>query len=249
MVEEICTSCHDGILIETIQEQEGSTKKFSCGHKSLTRTLSEQNISIQDSLATLHRLGPQSTAPVSSTVSHTASAVVVSMQQEMYKDALYFFEQAKANETNMGDSFITWRNLRATILFSFAAIESCINQFIDTQVDQNKGRMLQRDIDFWTEKTYPYPSIAKKLNDGVEFFGGKGKRLENDVPLWKDFGELKQLRDDLAHFKVGNQLFYETKRLFVNVEKGIRTTSSVIKKIYLAHPQNISYPPVFDTVP
>jgi hypothetical protein len=249
MGEEICTSCHDGILIETIQEHGESTKKFSCGHKLLTRTLSEQNIAIQDSLVLQHTLGPQNTAPVSSTISHTTSALVVSMQQEMYKDALYFFEQAKANETNTGDPFTTWRNLRATILFSFAVIESCINQFIDSHVDQNRGRMSQSDIDFWTENKYPYPSIAKKLNDGVELFGGKGKRFETDAPLWKDFEELKQLRNDLAHFKVGNQLFYETKQLFVNVEKGIRTTSSVIKKIYLAHPQNNSYPLVFNTVP
>jgi hypothetical protein len=171
------------------------------------------------------------------------------MQQEMYKDALYFNEQAKMNDANSGDPFITWRNLRAAILFSFAAIESCINQFIDSHVNQSKGQMLQKDIDFWNEKSYPYPSIAKKLNDGVELFGGKGKRLENNAPLWKDFEELKQLRDDLAHFKMGNQLFYDTRTLLVNVEKGVRTASTVIKKIYLSHPQNTSYPPVFDIVP
>jgi len=248
MTEETCTSCHDGILIETVQEEGGWTKKFSCGHKLVKRAISVQ-VNIKTSASVQHILGPQSSLPVSSTASHATSALIVSMQQEMYKDALYFIEQAKTNDVKSGDPFVTWRNLRASILFSFASIESCVNQFIDSHVSRSKSQMPQKDIDFWAEKTYPFPSIAKKLNDGVELFGGKGKRLENDTPLWKDFQDLKQLRDDLAHFKVGNRLFYDTKVLLVNVEKGIRTASTVIKKIYLADPQNTSYPPVFDTVP
>src|SRR5208283_2292203 len=103
--EEICTLCHDGVLIETIQEDEGGwTKKFSCGHtrKLVSRTISEprDQLHFEDSIATQRTLGPYSVLPISSTVSHTTSALVVSMQQEMYKDALYFVEQAKANGAN-----------------------------------------------------------------------------------------------------------------------------------------------------
>lgn len=245
---ETCTSCHEGLLIETIQEAGGTTKRFSCGHKLVTRTVSEQGIALDASVVVQQRLGPQSTASISSASSSNMSFTVVSMQQEMYKDALSSFEQAKKNDNAGGDQFETWKNLRETVIFSFLAIESCVNQFIQSYVDQNKTQMTQKAIDRWTEKKR-HIGIMEKLNDGVELFGGKAKRLENEIQLWKDVVELKRLRDELVHYKVGSQVFYDTKSLFVKANHGIRTASSVIKKIYLAHPQNVSYPRVFDTVP
>ncbi len=169
------------------------------------------------------------------------------MQQEMYKDALHFFREARANHKNKQvDPFVTWRNLRGSILFAFAAIESCINQFIDEHVERNKAQMTPKEIDQWTEKRGQV-WISEKLNQGVALFGGA--RLDKDTTLWADFGTFKDLRNDLIHYKVSNRLFYNTDELLNRVEKAIRTTSAVIKKIYLSHPANTAYPPTFDEMP
>lgn len=246
MADEICGSCHDGILVKILQEDGGTTKMFSCGHRLVGRAASDANISIKDSLVMEQRLGPQSTKPISSSVSHSTSAFLVSMQQEMFQDAIHFFREAKKNHDQAGDPFVTWRNLRAAVIFSFAAIEACINQFIDSHVDQNKTKLTRSEVDYWTEKA-DYLSIKKKLNDGVKLYGGSPLAL--DVRLWTDYKELQDLRDDLVHFKTGSRIFYNTPHLMSRVEKGIRTASAVIKKIYLAHRLNTAYPPVFDTTP
>lgn len=221
---------------------DGSTKVFSCGHRLHAVSLSETPISVKDTVKTEHLLGPHSRA----TISHTTDALVVSMQQEMYKDALHFFTEAKKNHATGGDPFATWRNLRAAVLFTFAAIEACINQFIDTHINKNRGLMPQKEIDHWTKKD-GHVTISEKLNQGVELYGGT--RLDQDAALWQDFKDLKNLRNDLVHYKAENRLFYNTEEFINRIEKGIRTASAIIKRIYLAHPENKAYPPVFDTLP
>jgi hypothetical protein len=212
----------------------------------LVRNPGEQ-FTFTDHLSTEHRLGPHSTETVTHSHSFGASAFIVSMQQEMYNDALHFFREARTNHTKKdADPFTTWRSLRATILFSFAAIESCINQFIDEYIDRNKATLAQKDAAYWTEKP-GFVSINKKLNEGVLLFGGK--RLDADSALWQEYTELKDLRNGLVHYKVANRLFYNTDELLKRAEKGIRTTSAVIKKIYLAHPANTAYPKGFDELP
>jgi hypothetical protein len=164
----------------------------------------------------------------------------------MYKDALHFFREARTNHAKKdADPFMTWRNLRAAILFTFAAIESCINQFVDDHVEANKARMTQSEIDHWTKDRRV--QIDEKLKEGVELFGGI--RLSRDKVLWQDFMEFKDVRNDLVHYKAANRLFYNTDELLRRTEKGIRTASSVIKKIYLAHPAHTAYPPTFDELP
>ena len=198
-------------------------------------------------LSTELRLGSHSTDTVAHSHSIGVSAVIVSMQQEMYNDALHFFREARTNHMKKdADPFTTWRSLRATILFSFAAIESCISQFIDEYVDRNVGTLVQKEVEYWTEKS-GFVSINRKLNQGVLLFGGK--RLDADTALWQEYTELKNLRDGLVHYKVANRLFYNTDELLRRAEKGIRTAGAVIKKIYLAHPANTSYPVGFDELP
>jgi len=178
-----------------------------------------------------------------------ADMILVSMQQGMYTGALYFFGEAKNNHAVKGDPFVTWRNLFAAVFFSFAAIEACINQIIGEHVDRNKRQMSQDEIDRWTEKCR-YVSIEGKLKEGVELYGGKGTRLSKDAVLWGDFLNLKRLRNELVHYKVAYRLYRKTDELMERTEKGIRTTSAIIKKIYLAHPDNQGrYPSVFDSIP
>jgi hypothetical protein len=243
-----CPTCKIGKLIRVEKEANHTVNHFSCGHNSHVLTVSE-TMTIKESIKLEKRLGPQSTDVVAHTTSHSTDILIVSMQQEMYQDSLHFYEEAKkAHAVAQENPFETWRNIRAAILFTFAAIESCVNQFIDTHVNQSLSTMSQKESDFWTEKS-GYVSIIRKLNEGVELFGGKGKRLDSDTSLWKDFKELKELRDDLVHYKAEDRLFYDTNELLQRTEKGIRTSSAVIRKIYLTHPQNKAYPPVFDNNP
>jgi len=167
------------------------------------------------------------------------TAFLVSMQQEMYKDALHFFREAKKNDATVGaDPFTTWRGLRASILFAFAAIESGINQFIDASL---RGTS-QRKRRFW--RRIP---IAEKLNEGMELYGGKP--LENDATLWDAFEEFRGVRNSLVHYDPGKSIFYDTQALIVKVESCIRTSSAVLKWMYMHHPQNSGYPPTFDEMP
>jgi hypothetical protein len=171
------------------------------------------------------------------------------MQQGMYTGALYFCGEAKSNHAVKGDPFVMWRNLFAAVFFSFAAIEACINQIIGEHVDRNKERMSPEEIDRWTEKKR-HLSIERKLNEGIELYGGKGTRLSKDTALWNDFIDLKRLRNELVHYKVAYRLYSDTQELMERMEKGIRTTSTIIKRICKAHPDNQGrYPPVFDSVP
>jgi hypothetical protein len=162
----------------------------------------------------------------------------------MYTDAIHFFHEARS--ANSSNPFVAWRNIRAAILFSFAAIEACINQFIDAHIEQQRAQLTPAMIDRWREKKH-FVSINTKLTDGIVLFGGE--RLDSDENLWPRHKELKRLRDDLVHFKVANRLFYNTDELFKRTENGIRTAGELIKKIYLAHPANHSYPKTFDELP
>ena len=246
---ETCPSCHDGVVIRVEPGPEVLTKHFSCGHaqRDYSRNLKEGPFPFSDHISTEQRLGPHSTEATTYERSHGADAVVVSMQQEMYKDALHFFREARSNHAKVGaDPFVTWRNLRAAILFAFAAIESCINQFIDEHVEKNKTTMSHKEIKHWTEEKVPV-SIKAKLTEGVKLYGGTS--LEKDPALWLDFEELRNLRNDLVHYKVANRLFYNTDELLNRTEKCIGTASVIIKKVYLAHPSNTAYPKGFDELP
>jgi hypothetical protein len=55
---------------------------------------------------------------------------IVNFSYEMFNDALYFYEQAQQVDPSPQDDLIRWRFLRATILFSFASLESVINGYI-----------------------------------------------------------------------------------------------------------------------
>ncbi len=171
---------------------------------------------------------------------------IIRMYEEMYKDSLFFFEEAEKEDFNQRDNLLIWRNLRAAILLSFSAIEACINQFIDEYIEKNQHKMEQKDIDKWTEKD-KHVSIRDKLKDGIELYGGA--RLSKNHELWKEFKEFQRLRDGLVHYKGKDTTYYLTQKLFDKTRIGIKTTSSIIKEIYSQHPSRSSYPKTFNKIP
>ena len=181
------------------------------------------------------------------------SFTLVSMQQEMYKDALYFFGEAKKIiSSKEHDLFSAWRFLRAVIMFSFAAIEACINQFIRGYVDSHRNTLGPKEIGKWTERRR-YLSITEKLLEGTRLFSQD--HFDKNSHLWHDFLELKAWRDALVRFKdfgaTKKSIAYQKPEQFLSAaEKAIKTAREVIKKIYLANSENKgSYPSTFDELP
>jgi hypothetical protein len=246
---ETCPSCKIGTLVRSEESTDGPIKYFSCGHQSKDAIVHVVGIEAKLLLGRLgleHRLGVHNTEAISHTHGATVDAFVVSMQQEMYKDAIHFIHEARRHHAiPKHDPFTVWRNIRAAILFSFAAIESCINQFIDEFIERNRAKMSITEIDHWTND---YLSIKRKLNEGIKLFSGK--RLDDtDKSLWSSFEDLKLLRDGLVHYKTKNRVPYNTDELLKRTEDGIKTASDVIKKIYMADPANKTYPEIFDKLP
>lgn len=248
---ETCPLCHEGTLVREEPRSDGSIKCFSCNHASHAAHVSKGvRVELSGHTSLRQSLGPRGAETIAHHHGVGGDAVIVSMQQEMYKDAIYFLRNARSAHAASGDPFVVWRSLRAAILFSFAAIESCMNQFIDTFVDENKTALSQKMIDYWTEKS-GFVSVNKKLNEGLELFGGTRLKSdsEGDKELWQEYMELKGLRDSLVHFKTADRVFYNTDELLKRAEVGLRTASAVIKRIYRARSANAVYPAAFDELP
>ncbi len=170
------------------------------------------------------------------------------MQQEMYDDALYFCKEAERYSKDEKEVFVTWRNLRAAIIFSYAAVEACINQCIEEAAREmlKKGSISKKCADRWMEKERHVP-IVKKLNEGMVLFGSRP--LIEDSQTWNEFLFLRDLRNDLVHFKAEARSTFYNEGLLSKTKRGVKAAGAVIRKIHLSHPGNEKYPPVFDKFP
>lgn len=239
--QENCPSCSEGSLVRTDTTAGGLAKHFSCGHIHLKL---EDAFSLSDYVRLLDFLGVLSAETTRHDKSFGVDALLVNMQQEMYRDALFFFREARRYEKQR-EPFQAWRSLRAAVLFSFAAVEACINQFIHEYVGQNRHTLGTAEIDYWTEKSRKV-SLDEKLKKGITFIGRTS--FAGDCNLWSSFQALENLRDGLVHYKPGQGPYYESE-FFQEAEKGIRTAGDVIKRIYLSLPGSTSYPNTFDETP
>jgi len=202
---EKCPSCNIGTFVRAEQTTDGEVKHFSCGHQSkdaIVHTLGNEAKFSIGRLGLRSQLSTKNSDVISYAHGATVDTILVSMQQEMYKDAIHFINEARRHQQMPApDPFAVLRNIRAAILFSFASIESSIYQYINEYLKQNRTKMSQGKFDRWAE-TYRYLSISDKVNEGIELLGGK--RLESDKSLWGSFQEFKLLRDGLVHYTVEN---------------------------------------------
>jgi len=172
------------------------------------------------------------------------SATLVSMQQEMYKDALYFLGEAKKSMADRDQNpFPVWRALRAVILFSFTAIEACINQFLEEHLRANPRESTQ------INRLMKAP-IEKKLLKGIRLYSTE--QFEKHSLQWRDFLELKKWRNALVHFKTSNKsiAYRDPDQFLTAAEKAIKAAREIIIRLYRAHPANRNaYPPTFNELP
>lgn len=177
---------------------------------------------------------------------------VFSFWQEMFNDALYFKEMAE-NLSEDSSEFERWRYLRASIIFSFAALESYINAFIDRSLIENEKliesieekQFLKNVIEFLKKQLQNRP-IAEKLKTGVELI--TNEEFDTKSSEYSDFIDLKKLRNRLIHAKDEKEnLSIHRKYITLLVaEKSLETVRGIIKMIHKL--EGTSYPEFVDRV-
>ena len=150
---------------------------------------------------------------------------VVHLPTEMFYDACYFKELAKKLlKDPRYDDFERWRYLRASIIFSFIAIESYINEFI-------KNALETKDLSSSAKEFLgkDRASILEKLTLGVELI--TGKEVDTSSSEYMNFKRLRDTRNKLIHFK-GEREIYIQDITPKRAEKAIETVRKLIKKIH-----------------
>lgn len=155
------------------------------------------------------------------------SVRLVDFKHEMFNDAMYFLEQAKALSKKPADDWIRWRYLRASILFSAASAEAFLNTLIQEELDRRAE----------------LESVAKKFRD-VRNFNTKidfifplvfGKAVDRNCKEWKDYELLRRIRNSLAHYSGGTKIYRDSEAEGINIEnaeKSIEAVRNLIKYIY-----------------
>ena len=149
---------------------------------------------------------------------------IVHLPSEMFNDALYFKEVAESLPTDPSHDFGRWRFLRASIIFSFIAIESYINEFIKKSLEEKK---LSPSTNQFLEKKRR--SILEKLTLGVELI--TGKEVDPTSSEYNNFKRLESTRNKLIHFK-GEIEIYTRDITIKRAEEAIETVRGLIKKIH-----------------
>ena len=161
---------------------------------------------------------------------------IVYLPSEMFNDALYFKEVAESLPTDTSHNFERWRYLRASIIFSFIAIESYINEFIKKSLEKKK---LSPSAKQFLENERR--SIWEKLTLGVELI--TRKEVDPSGSEYHNFKRLESTRNKLIHFK-GEIEIYTRDITIKRAEEAIETVRKLIKKIHEL--DDSSYPQFID---
>lgn len=167
---------------------------------------------------------PETAVPVQT---FSGTVLVMDPYDELLKDAHFFKEKAKELPEDKNYDFDRWRYLRASIIHSFIALESYIDDFI-------KGTLDRKDLssaakDFLKEDKLDHMSITIKLTVGIELITHKG--VDTSISEYQNFKRLKNVRDNLVHYK-GNVEVYTKGLTIKNAETSIETVKNIIKKIH-----------------
>ena len=168
---------------------------------------------------------------------HGGTIAVFSFSPEMFNDALYFKEIAE-NLPEDPSAFEQWRYLRASIIFSFTAIESYINTFIEKSLENkklivsNENEKFLKNILVFLKKHLKSRSIEEKLKVGVKLI--TGKEIDTRSSEYSGFIHLKDIRNKLIHSKSEEETYriHREDITIENANKAIETVRGLIKKIH-----------------
>jgi len=168
-------------------------------------------------------------------------ARIVSMHQEMLNDAKWYLEQAEQEAKKDPSSFSLWREVRATVMFSVASIESFINALAHDFVQQN-NTLDQTIKDYLTESRTRYKKGTPETEPNVfipleeKLIGWTKVLTGNEFPhadtLWENFKKVLDFRNDLLHFKVG-----KSSQVYANgdvdlARLAVKSAKAIIERFY-----------------
>ena len=131
------------------------------------------------------------------------------------RDSEYFYDQC-CEAFNDDNSIKEQRYIAASILFSFMAIESFINNMMDDFASLPAGLFTLHERGFLEEHAVQFESSGqnagyfiltnrreyKRLEDKILFLIAKfsgGSKLDKGAGLWQKFEQAKEIRDKLSH--------------------------------------------------
>ena len=155
-----------------------------------------------------------------------ASARIVNFPHEMFNDAQFYLEKAKKFDKDPKNDWQRWRYLRASIFFSLASLEAFVNQIVEYQLKK------QGFDDEAKKFKKSQMNLARKIRN--KYANLIRKPIDTGNPTWKDFIHIKEIRNRIAHYKGGVEIYNEGEPYSVdisNAEKGIEMVRSMI--IYL----------------
>jgi len=166
---------------------------------------------------------------------------IVNIPAEMFIDAIYFLDEAKKLEEIPENYLLRGRYLRATIILSFFSLEAYMNSFI-------LGHSRKFPVKGLPEKIIRSRKLSfeNKFDMIVPFITGK-LAPKRKGKIWKDFEDIKSIRNRLAHYKGGIGIYDPKNPIGVNIrnaEKGIEMVKQMVK--YLNDLAGSKAPPWID---
>ena len=175
------------------------------------------------------------------------------MTEDLFRDAIYFKEQAENLPDDPNNNPKRRRYSRASIILSFSTVECFINEFIIKSLsDSTNPNITPSAKKFFEKEKRP---VVEKITLGVELITGKRVDISNSA--YNGFIRLNKWRNSLVHIKEYKNIYRvniipsrtknsEDIATVYNAEKGINTVRSIIKEIHKL--DGTDYPRFIDTI-
>ena len=174
-------------------------------------------------------------------INFSISARLVNFPAEMFNDTIFFLEEAKKYDVSEENDWLRWRYLRASIIYSYASLESYVNLLIADTLRGVYG-LRQAAEEFQKDRSIRLYAKIDKIYPNIV-----GKAISPDWSSYSNFGLINEIRNRLSHFKGGAAIYNDSDPYGINVtnaEKGVQMVRIVVK--ILKGLTNEAYPPWVD---
>ncbi|NIA11930.1 MAG: hypothetical protein GWP10_19950 [Nitrospiraceae bacterium] len=174
------------------------------------------------------------------------------MTEELFRDAIYFKEQAENLSDDPNNNPKRRRYSRVSIILSFSTIECFINEFIIKSLsDPTNPNITPSAKRFLNKRLSP----REKITLGVELITGEQVDISNSA--YNGFNHLIQWRNSLVHIEEYKNMHRVNATLpknkknediatVYNAKKGIETVRAIIKEIHKL--DGTDYPRFIDVI-
>lgn len=149
------------------------------------------------------------------------------MPAEMYNDALFFKECASRSSKGTIEER---RCLRASLIFSIAALESYISKVIDSYIASNPS--LNVAIKDELEELNRKPFLEERIYESLRLMTGIDKPLDKGTEPWQLLRKVKDARNRLIHYRREfAEKTYGDDITLGTIEKGLVVSQIIAKEI------------------